>query len=197
MKQTVRKNAAAARRAPRAVSKARRMGDADTSKRRVEKCDYCRKGTRIRDVKTVSWSSPPPLWLTENPWLLENYSRCRECIEKGVRIEGCAEGGWVHQLHHVAGKDVCLDCGRTEPETDDWSHEWSHEGVGFRSTLGIMLLQATIAARETERRILGELLDGLVAGPIREALVVRMKRLDKDLDERVRRVASLVRWRGR
>jgi hypothetical protein len=193
MRRSTEKKVDATHRAPRAVSRARRKGDTDKSVRTVMKCGHCYKARRISSDDAPSWSSPPPLWLLENLWLLKSYSLCQKCIEKGARIEVCSEGGWAHQFQKVAGRVVCLDCGRSKREIEDWSDE----GVGFMKTLGLMRSQGTIAARETEIRVLREQLEGLVAGPIRDALVMRMKRLDKDLGERVENLASLVREKGR
>jgi hypothetical protein len=115
----------ATHRAPRAVSRTRQMGDADKSARTVVKCGRCYKARRITSEKAPFWSSPPPLWLLENLWLLKSYSLCQKCIDHNVRRRRLGAGGCG--LREVASArnraSVETDCAGRPTSSDKGSCE--------------------------------------------------------------------------
>lgn len=150
----------------------------------AEKCSACGKAGKIPYSGVPDLSSPPPLWLVENPWLVDDEPLCPDCIEAGARVPLCFEGGSLHQFWEVAGRTVCLDCG-----WDDEREPGILEEDFVMGAFECARLKGTIRARAGEIEELTEWLD-LLTERERKITAQRIKLLCADLRWRERRVAE-------
>jgi hypothetical protein len=102
----------------RMVARINRM---ELAAKKAVRCSACGEAGKILwNGDQPPLASPPPLSLVENPWLLECYPLCVDCIEAGERIELCFEGrGRLHNFWPVAGRAICLDCGEPDDEREN------------------------------------------------------------------------------
>ena len=142
-------------------------------------CSECCEAGKILSEGVPPLSSAPPLWLMENPWLLEIQPLCADCIEAGARVELCVEGGTQHKFWTVENRVICQDCGGDydDPEIDTAS-----------TKLTRMRLEGTMAAREAEIGYLVPRMATLPSGLALSALTTRLKRLREDRDWTARRL---------
>jgi hypothetical protein len=146
-------------------------------------CSSCGKAGKILSRGVPPLLSAPPLWLMENPWLLEIEPLCAGCIEAGARVEMCFEGGNLHHnmWQRTGGRlDGCADCGHDESEDERFPDE----------ALIHARLEGAVAAREAEIGYLVRRMATLPSGLVLSALTTRLERLRVDRDWTARRLAG-------
>jgi hypothetical protein len=131
----------------------------------------------------------PPMWLLENPWLMNDSPVCDECVAKGERAVVCWEGGGLHCFEGTTAelKEVCLDCG----------YGIARIGTGDNPTdeqmnaLALLRSKARMTARKAEVLVIERGIDR-VGGFPKWALQRRLMHLEQDLTWYERHLAEMV-----